>query len=94
MFLIEPHVEHPPDDEPEMVDPEPVPVEPEPQHRTQFTPKMTKYFNIEDIPPQKWNLRFQEFLAWGFSELNSNFSVSVQQMLVLFTTRLTRTLKV
>ena len=43
MFLIEPHVEHPPDDEPEMVDPKPVPVEvePKPQHRTQFTPKMT-----------------------------------------------------
>ena len=80
MFLIEPHVEHLPDDEPEMVDPEPVPVEadPAPQQRIHFTPKIIGYFTIEDIPPQKWNLRFQEFLAWGLSELNVNPSVTVQ----------------
>ena len=79
MFLTEPHVKHPPNDEPEMVDPEPVSVEaePAPQQRTHFTPKITGFFTIEDIPPQKWNLCFQEFLAWGLSELNSNPDVSI-----------------
>ena len=78
MFLTKPHVDHL-DDEPEIVDPEPEPiqVDPAPQQRTHYTPRITGFFTVEDVPPQKWNLRFQEFLAWGLNELNSNAGVSV-----------------
>ena len=96
MFLIEPHVDHL-DDEPEMVDPEPIPTNanPAPQQRqqTHFTLKITGFFTIEDVPPQKWNLRFQEFLTWGLSELITNPNVTVQQVLIFFSARLTGTLR-
>ena len=80
-----------------MVDPEPVPAnaDPAPQQRqqTHFTPRISRFFIVEDLPPQKLNLRFQEFLAWGLSELNSNPSISVQQVLILFSAKLTGTLR-
>ena len=98
MFLTKPHVDHP-NDEQEMVDPEP---EPEPTHadlapqqrqQTHFTLKITGFFTIKDVPPQKWNLRFQEFLTWGLSELITNPNVTVQQVLIFFSARLTGTLR-
>ena len=59
MFLIEPHVDNL-DDEPEMVDPEPVQANPAPQQRqqTHFTPRISGFFTVEDLAPQKWNLCF------------------------------------
>ena len=51
MFLTEPQVQHPDDDdEPEMVDPEHLePVNPPPQQRIHFNPKVSGFFTV-DIP--------------------------------------------
>ena len=94
MFLIEPHV-HIPDDEPEIENPDPIDMYPAPQSRqqTHFTPRIIGFFIVEDIPPHKWNLRFQKFLAWGLSELNTNPNITFQQVLILFPARLIGTLK-
>ena len=62
MFLTEPHV-HILDDELEIdnLDPEPINVDPAPQHprkQTYSSLRVSGYFTVEDIPPQKWNLCF------------------------------------
>ena len=65
MFLTEPYIDHP-NEEPEMIDPEPEPihVDPAPQQRqTHFILRSSRFFTVEDVLQQKWNLRFQEFLA-------------------------------
>ena len=96
MFLTEPHV-HILDDEPKIdnLDPKPNNVDLAPQQPRQQTYSslgVLGYFIIKDIPPQKWNLCFQEFFPWGLCELIKP-NTTVQSVLIVFSTRLTCTLK-
>ena len=52
-----------------------------------------KTFTIDDIPPDKWTLRFQEFNASGMNELQSDQSLTVRDLILNFTSRLSDTLK-